>query len=127
MRPLAGYPQSTGGKRSSVFPVAGPSSYTQVTAGTAPALSTGGQSVDVVSAGLKHVDHVTGGLSDSGKYRAEPVYDSVSGVSGNNTPQASTPKTTFRLMWFLVSTGAQVSGSTNLSAEIVRLKIEGPD
>lgn len=127
MRPLAGYPTSMGNKRVSVFPVAGPSSYTQVTPGSAPALSTGGQSVDVVSAGLKHADHVTGGISDSGTYRAEPVYDAVSGVSGNNSPQASTPKTTFRLMWFTVSTGAQVAGSTDLSAEIVRLKIEGPD
>ena len=125
MRPLPGYPNPIGQKVDSVFPHAGPSSYSQASSGSAPALSTGGDTVYAVEAGLKLIDHCTGGVSDSGTYRVEVLYDSVSGIAGSSNPSAGQPKTTVRLRWYVVATGAQVAGAVNLSAEIVRLRAVG--
>lgn len=124
MRPLSGYPQPAGAKLQSVFPHAGPASYTQVTSGSAPAVSTGGDTVRASEAGMKQFDWVSGGVSDSGTYRVEVCYNAVSGVVAAPT-QLSVPQTAVRLRWYVVSTGAEAAGSANLSAEIVRLRACG--
>lgn len=123
MRPLDSYPQSIGASVVSVFPHLGPASYVQVVAGAAPALSTGGDTVDAVEAGIKLFDHVEGGLTDSATYRVEVCYDSVSGSAANNNKGQPTP--TVRLRWTVVATGAEVDADVDLSAEIVRLKAFG--
>lgn len=112
LRPKEGYPDSFGAKRASVFPVAGPASYAQYTAPT-----TGGQDVQVSGpSGLKMVDYVMGGISGSGLYRAEVVHIEASTLNG--VPVADSK---IVLKWYVVSTGAQVTGAVNLSAEIVYL------
>lgn len=123
MRPLASYPQSCGARMLSVFPHRGPASYTQVTSGTAPALATGGDTVQAVEAGLKTFDAVIGGLTDSGTYRVEALPQAVSGVVGSQ--KFGQPSTSFRLRWTVVATGAQAAGSADLDAEIVRLTAFG--
>ena len=125
MRPLAGYPTSVGSKILSVFPHAGPTSYTQVSAGSAPALSTGGNLVEAREAGLAFFDTVIGGLTDSGTYRVEVVPDDRSGTVGQEPPKASPGTPTARLRWIVVATGAQVAGAVDLDAEIVRLTAIG--
>lgn len=126
MRPLMGFPTSMGNMRASVFPHRGPASYTQVTAGTAPALSTGGDTVSVREAGMKNFVAVWPvGLSDSGTYRVEVVQDAVSGVVGSDSPSAGQPTDSVRLRWVVVSTGSEAAGAADLDAEIVRLAAWG--
>ena len=126
MRPLDSSPDAWGAHLGSVFPHAGPSSYTQITEGVAPALATGGDTTQAIEAGLKFFDYVIGGLTDSGKYRVECIPTAVSGVIGSNRPNAGQAKTTYRLRWVVVSTGSEAAGAVDLSAEIVRLLGVGP-
>jgi len=126
MRPLDGYPTSFGSSRASVFPHQGPLSYTQVTAGAAPALATGGDLVEAgPEAGMKYFDYLSAGLSDSGTYRVEAAPTTQSGDP--DTPsKLGQPGTTYRLRWIVVATGAQTAGAVDLSAEVVRLFALGP-
>lgn len=124
MRPLAGYPTSVGSKILSVFPHAGPTLYAPVSAGTAPALSTGGDQVEAREAGLAFFDTVLGGMSDSGTYRVEVVPDDRSGTIGQEPPKATPGTPTVRLRWIVVATGAQAA-AIDLDAEIVRLTAIG--
>lgn len=125
MRPMDGYPDSFGSHRASVFPHVGPSSYTQITEGVAPALATGGDTVEAIEAGMKFFEYVSGGLTDSGKFRVECIPTTLSGVvaSQASIPQ---PSRTYRLRWVVVATGAEVAGAVDLDAEIVRLFAVGP-
>src|SRR5262245_22550827 len=104
MRPLPSYPNPVGARVDSVFPHKGPASYTQVTSGTAPALATGGDTVQAVEAGLKTFDYVSSGVSDSGTYRVEAIPKAVSGYTANNN--FGQPTTSFTLRWYVVATGA---------------------
>ena len=129
MRPFDGYPDSFGAKRFSVFPHAGPSSYTVVTAvaGTVPA--TGGDTVSGPEAGLKYFDRVIGGVTDDGAFTVIAIPVTVSNIVGG-------PSTTFILKWVSNVTatvggqaqtaGAEAVATTDLSAEIVRLEAVGP-
>lgn len=120
MRPLDSSPDSFGSHKASIFPHAGPASYTQVTVGS-PAgtlVTVGGDLVQAVEAGMKLFDFVTGSLTDDGLYEVKCIPTSISGNSGH---LPAVPKTNYRLQWFVVSTGAEVSGGTDLSASIVRL------
>lgn len=124
MRPLDSSPDSFGAHKASIFPHAGPASYTQVTVGS-PAgtvVTVGGDIVEAVEAGMKLFDFVVGGLTDDGLYEVKCIPLSVSGDS-SNVP--AIPKTTYRLMWFVVSTGSEVAGAVDLSASIVRLSALG--
>lgn len=135
MRPMDCSPDAWGAHRASIFPHAGPTSYTQVTNGTAPAVATGGDTVQAVEAGMKLFDLVLGGICDSGDFRVDAMPVSVSGlVSGQVLP--ATPTTTYKLKWTALRTATiggqaqtintQAAASTNLSAEIVRLLGIGP-
>ena len=125
MRPFDGYPDSWGAKRVAVIPHVGPSSYTQVTEGVAPALATGGDEVQAIEAGMKLIDFVVGGLTDSAKYRVECIPESVSGVLASpNVLGQSTAN--YRLRWVVVATGAEAAAEADLDAEIVRLLVVGP-
>lgn len=116
-RPRDGYPTSWGNVRASVFPIVGPSSYTQY---TAP--STGGQQVVTNgSAGIKTVDFAIGGPSNSGLYRAEVVHLEAATVNGVALQNAAV-----RVKWYVIATGAQVAGAVDLSAEVVYLQVTGP-
>lgn len=112
---LADYPDSFGAHRASVFAVAGPDSYVQMTA--APVA--GGQEIEAVQAGLKWFDAVIPlGLSDSGTYRVEGV---VSAGHPSATNKQGAPSQTWTLRWIVVATGAQVAAEEDLSAEVIRL------
>jgi hypothetical protein len=110
-RPLAGYPQSEGGKIGSVLPISGPTSYTQVTPASPP---TGGQSIKASQFGMKFFDHVEGGLSDDGQY--------IAFVSLNGSPGKATTAT---VLWTIAHTGAEVTGAVNLSARSVAFRAIG--
>lgn len=125
MRPLDGYPDAFGSKRAAVIPHRGPSSYTQITPGAAPALATGGDTVSASEAGMKFIDFVAGGLTDSGTYRVEAIPTTVSGVVAE-PGRIMGVKATYRLRWVVVATGAEVAGAVDLDAEIVRLFVIGP-
>src|ERR1017187_1126479 len=128
-RCLDGYPTSWGSTKASVFPHAGPTSYTQITAvaGTVPV--TGGDSVQAVEAGFKYFDYVKGGITDDGAFEVEAIPVTITNIVGG-------PSKTYALKWLsrvtaTVGGQAQVAGNeavagTNLSAEIVRLLAVGP-
>lgn len=120
MRPLDGYPTSWGSSRASVMGVQGPSSYTQITPGTPPAVATGGQTIRASDFGLKYFDYVVAGLSDSGAYRVE----CIPGDRSNDGPKGAC--LTYTLRWVVVATGAEAAAELDLDAEYVRLLVVGP-
>jgi hypothetical protein len=119
-RPLDGYPTSFGSSRASVMGVAGPTSYTQLVPGTAPAVATGGQTIRATDFGLKYFDHVVAGLTDTGIHRVECIPGDRSG---------SGPKgacLTYTLRWVVVASGAELAGLQDVHTEIVRVRALGP-
>lgn len=128
-RPLDGYPDSFGSHRASVFPHAGPASYTQITAtaGTVPA--TGGDTVQSIEAGLKYFDYLAAGITDDGAFLVVALPVTITNIVGG-------PSTTYKLWWIsrvsalvggqMQTAGAEAVAATNLSAEIVRLFALGP-
>jgi hypothetical protein len=120
MRPLDGYPASTGYQMQSVAGIQGPASYTQITPGTAPAVATGGQTIYPNEFGLKYFDYVSAGLSDTGINRVE----CIPGAPSNAGPSGACASYTLR--WVVVATGAQVAGAVDLSSEYVRVRALGP-
>lgn len=119
-RPLDGYPTPWGSSLASVMGVVGPSSYTQITPGSPPAVATGGQTIDARDFGLKYFDYVVAGLSDSGAYRVECIPGDRSG----NGPKGATD--TYTLRWVVVSSGAEAAAMADLDAEVVRVLAVGP-
>ena len=106
------FPQSFGQKRVQIALLTGPASYTQVTVATPP---TGGQSLKSTDYGLKFIDFAIGGVSDDGQY--EVVL----------TPTVNTPtgQASWTAIWKVAHTGAEVTGTTNLSARTVRVFLIG--
>lgn len=109
---IDGYPQPSGARMESVIYKTGPSSYTVVTTGSPP---TGGQALSATEFGLKYLDHVEATLSDNGQYF---VYWTPK-VTGK------VPVSAGILMWVTAATGAEVVGTTDLSARQVRLRAVG--
>jgi hypothetical protein len=70
------------------------------------------ETIEAVGCEMKYITHIAGGASESKTYFA------LGQVSG------STGATTAGLMWFVSSSGAEVS-STDLSAEYVTLSVTG--
>jgi len=101
-------------RKMSMVVATGPSSYTQVTAGTPPAGPTGGQSIPASAFGLKFIDEIIGGLDNSGKYIVE-------GTTGAKPGGA----TSVTLMWIIAHTGAEESGATDLHTYSVQLTAIG--
>ena len=103
-----------------IVDLAGPSSYTQVTNGTAPAQPTGGQAVTPSTfglvAGLEGIFQVGG--STSGTYIVQ-AFQATGYNQGYGNP-------TWILRWIVAATGAEVAGAVNLSGETVRLVAFGP-
>lgn len=128
-RPNDGFPTSYGNERATIYPHAGPSSYTVVTVGS---LATGGDSTSGAEAGIKVFDKVDGGLTDSGRFLVVGVPKVASGGSTTNGRASST----YGLKWISQVTAtvggqAQTAGSeavatTDLSGETVRLSAYGP-
>ena len=100
-----------------IIDLAGPASYTVVTTGTPP---TGGQAVTPatfgLTTGLEGVFMVGG--SDNGQYIVQ-AFQATSYNQGLGNP-------TWIIQWIVAATGAEVTGSTNLSSRTVRLIGFGP-
>ncbi len=100
-----------------IIDFAGPASYTAVTTGSPP---TGGQAITPADfglvAGLEAIWMV--GCSDDGQYGVE-AFQTTAYNQGQANP-------TWSLLWYVLNTGAQVTGTTNLSARTVRLIAIGP-
>lgn len=128
MKPLDGYPATIGYHMESIFPHAGPSSYTQVTAGTAPAVATGGDSVQALEGGLKLFESVMNGVSDTGNFEVLAIPQARSDQTGQQTLK-------YTLKWMALVTatiggkaqtaGTEAAAATDLSAETVRLTAFG--
>jgi hypothetical protein len=93
---LAGYPDRVGKRFTWAGFGKGPASY-----------ATGGDPIALPGFG-QYIDAISAGVSVSGTYF-------VMGV-----PSVGGPRPTWRLMWFLTSTGAQVTSTTDLSGETVQ-------
>jgi hypothetical protein len=123
MRPMDSYPDAWGAHKASVVGHRGPVLYTVVTEQSAPTLATGGDLLQAVEAGMKLIEFVVGGLTDSGTYRVETIPTTVSGVVAAPSQQP-VAAATYRLRWVVVATGAEAA-AVDLSAEIVRLLVIG--
>lgn len=87
----------------------GPSTYTPVTAGTPPALATGGDQITAAVFGMKALHSVIGGISFDGTYEVIPYRINA---------------TTWGLYWRVLATGAQ-AGAITLNTSTVRLTALG--
>lgn len=123
MRPLDGYPNSSGYVRESVFGHAGPTSYVPMQAGSPTAIPVDdGDRVSAVEAGLKFLDFVVGGITDDGLY--EVVAVPLTATDNGTKPAAVA--TTYGLVWYTISTRTQVTEGVDLSGSVVRLFAKGP-
>jgi hypothetical protein len=107
---------AVGDRMMSIVDITGPSSYTQITAGTPPNGPTGGQSLSAQACGLKAIEDLFGGLDNSGKYQVEGV-----ALKAGSTPFPNSAA----LMWIIAHTGAEESGATDLHTYTVRLTVIG--
>jgi len=98
MPTLTGYVDIWGKHAAGAIDHVGPTSY-----------ATGGQTLTAARYGLRSLDYVGGGLSNSGTYYAV------------GKPVGRGAKTTYKLVWFVTATNAEVAAAVNLSAETVRL------
>ena len=119
-RTFDGYPTPVGSSVMSIKGIQGPGSYTQITPGTAPAVATGGQTIQASDFGLKYFDFVSAGLTDTGINRVE----CIPGGRSNGAPKGAC--TSYTLRWVVVATGAEVAALVDLSSEWVRVKAVGP-
>lgn len=113
--PLPGNPTVWGNKKSEVVEHIGPDSYT-----------TGGETFDAKHLGwggfewvdLPHGEKVaTLGNTYSGDYFVRVIYSTTSAVNG--------VLSSVKLQWFVAATGLEVAGSTDLSAEVIRMLVTG--
>ncbi len=106
---LKGYPDFIGKRAVFTGYGSGPTSYTQVTAGTAPAAATGGDSLTIPLPNW-YIDAVdSASLTVSGTYYVRPL---STGVGARQK---------WVLMWFVTATNAQVGAAVNLSAEQIQI------
>ena len=101
-RAVKGFPDNWGLHSVPIVEHLGPASYVQ-----------GGELIKAPLFGVRAYAHITGGLTYSGTYRVECLYPGTGIRSSVN------------LFWSVVSTGQQVTNGTNLSGEMVRLKVVG--
>lgn len=133
MRPFDGYPTSWGNTRVSLFPHAGPASYTQVTFNAAGAVITPGDTVQAVEAGLKYFDKVDGAITDDGHFQLQVYRSSL--LSQSNA-SLGPPMTFMYVRWIALVTAtyagqAQTAGTeavagSNLSTFVAALEAIGP-
>ena len=88
----------------------GPSSYVSGGEVWPPQPNLGGPN----SVGLSGLHWVNGGTSESGTYRVIPIFGGDASDKGQ-----------IKLMWVTISTNTEVTGGTNLSAEVIRLLAVG--
>jgi hypothetical protein len=105
---LKGYPDFVGKRATFVGWGNGPASYSQYTAGIAPAAGTGGDPISLPLPNY-YIDAASGGMSVSGTYYARAT---SSGVG---------PRQTWKLVWYVAGTNAQVAAAVNLSAEQIQI------
>lgn len=98
MAVLTGYADIWGKHAASAIDHAGSTSYT-----------TGGTTLRASLYGLRSFDFVGGNMTISGTYY----------VMGKAISKGS--KTTYKMVWFVTATNAEVANGVNLSAETVRL------
>ena len=115
-QPVPGYPQPRGEKYDMMWDHYGPSSYSNkfTNSGTGDAIV----NTDLGVGGFERVGVSFGGYSQSGNYWAKAILTAASNLG------SAAPK--FTLIWYSVSpafstVGNEVSNTTDLSAETVRL------
>ena len=100
--PILGVQQTFGGMYWSPLDVSGSSFYVA-----------GGDAISPQSFGFNsYIWQLTGGVSQSGNYRAEPR-------------ALNSGFTQWQLVWFVVATGVEVAGGIDLAGETVRLAAIG--
>lgn len=105
------FPQNWGNKTVTILQHTGPASYTAVTGGATP---TGGDTIPASAFGLSRIEAIfVVGLDNTA------VYQVVPGLDG------AMEATLARLMWKTAATGAEVAGSTVLSAKTITLMAIG--
>src|SRR2546429_393093 len=104
---VAGYRQIWGTKQVNIFEVAGPASY-----------PTGGQTVNATDLGVGGMDYMdVGTYSYSGTYKCTVQPLPTSAAPSKQKPAIKS----FKILWYVVATNAEVANTTDLSGEIVRL------
>lgn len=114
IRPLPGYPMPVGEKYLVIADYLGPLSYVN---------GTGDKLVAGFGGGLNQggIEFVSGGNSVSGTYNIKIFYPSAATTSSTSQPGANA---SVIIKWYVLATGLEVANATNLSAEVVRLRID---
>lgn len=107
------YPAVPGNKPISITDQLGPASYTVITTGSPP---TGGQTINASAFGLQFLENVWAMGSDDGQYVINVFM---------NPLYKNQPSTSVLLQWIVAATGAEVTGTTDLSGRTVRLMAIG--
>lgn len=106
---MSDYPAIPGDRPWSTIDVTGPVSYTVISAATPP---TGGQTINASQFSLQTIEFIWATGSDNGQYAVNVFLGKFTAGKG-----ASTAK----VQWLTAATGAEVAGTTDLSARSVRL------
>lgn len=106
---LADFPAVPGNKPFTIVDIPGPASYTQVGVATPP---TGGVTINAADIGLTNIEFFMVLGSDNGQYGGEPIIDSTFLGRG---------AATVRFLAYVLNTGAQVTGATDLSGRTFRV------
>jgi hypothetical protein len=112
-----GYPCAPGNKNWSSYDLTGPSSYTTVSTGSPLGSTSGGQQISASVFGLTTVEGVWCESGDNtGTYGARCYLAPFQKAGGSPT---------VIVQWVVAATGAEVTGTTNLSASTLRLRAIG--
>ena len=113
LRPLPGYPMPVGEKYKVNADYLGPASYVN---GTGDKVSAQGSGMT-----LGGLDKLDGSGSVSGTYFTRTFYPAAATTASTAQPGANAY---VYVRWYVLSSGAEVTNATNLSAEIVRVTID---
>jgi hypothetical protein len=115
----AGGGQTFGDRRVVITQHTGPASYTVITPGTAPAQPTGGDAISAKACGLSFIEAIFVAGDSSGKYSGY-AFNPQPGTTGIGAAATSVP-----FQWIVSATGAEVTGTTNLSTFYLTLIVFG--
>lgn len=116
-------PSPPGDEPWTIIDIDGPTSYTVITTATPP---TGGQTILASDIGMTQIDAAEVMGSDNGAYTGQVyIIGGLGDPRSGATPNFSQPGTKMLLQWITAATGAEVTGTTNLSARRLRLLVIG--
>ena len=116
-------PSPPGDQPWTIIDIDGPASYTVITVATPP---TGGQVIKATDIGMQTIDWAQAMGSDDGQYAGECyLVGGLANPRSGGKPNYSQSGSQINLQWITAATGAEVTGTTDVSARRMRLLVLG--